>query len=63
MTSLNELCLHEARDGLKNKSFSVKDLIVDHISAMESSRKLNAFITETPERALKSAIELSLIHI
>ena len=57
MTSLNELCLHEARDGLKNKSFSVKDLIVDHISAMESSRKLNAFITETPERALKSAIE------
>ena len=55
MTSLTELCLYEARDGLKNKSFSTKDLILDHIDAMESSRKLNAFITETPEIALKSA--------
>ena len=55
MTSLTELCLYEARDGLKNKSFSTKDLILDHIDAMESSRKLNAFITETPEMALKSA--------
>jgi aspartyl-tRNA(Asn)/glutamyl-tRNA(Gln) amidotransferase subunit A len=55
MTNLTELCLYEARDGLKNKSFSTKDLILDHIDAMESSRKLNAFITETPEIALKSA--------
>ena len=55
MTNLTELCLYEARDGLKDKSFSTKDLILDHIDAMESSRKLNAFITETPEIALKSA--------
>ena len=55
MTNLTELCLYEARDGLKNKSFSTKDLILDHIDAMESSRQLNAFITETPEIALKSA--------
>ena len=49
MTNLNELCLYEARDGLKKKSFSTKDLILDHIDAMESSRSLNAFITETPD--------------
>ena len=55
MTNLNELCLYEARDGLKKKSFSSKDLILDHIDAMESSRSLNAFITETPDLALKSA--------
>ena len=55
MAKLNELCLHEARDGLKNKSFSARELIADHIDVMESSRALNAFITETPEIALKSA--------
>ena len=55
MAKLNELCLHEARDGLKNKSFSSRELITDHIDMMESSRSLNAFITETPETALKSA--------
>jgi aspartyl-tRNA(Asn)/glutamyl-tRNA(Gln) amidotransferase subunit A len=55
MAKLNELCLHEARDGLKNKSFSSRELITDHIDMMESSRSLNAFITETAEIALKSA--------
>ena len=55
MAKLNELCLHEARDGLKNKSFSSRELVTDHIDMMESSRSLNAFITETPEIALKSA--------
>ena len=55
MDKLNELCLHEARDGLKNKSFSSRELVTDHIDMMESSRSLNAFITETPEIALKSA--------
>ena len=55
MADLTNLCLHEARDGLIKKSFSTRDLIIDHIDAMESSRNLNAFITETPELALKSA--------
>jgi aspartyl-tRNA(Asn)/glutamyl-tRNA(Gln) amidotransferase subunit A len=55
MDKLNELCLHEARDGLKNKSFSSRELVTDHIDMMESSRSLNAFITETAEIALKSA--------
>ena len=57
MKKLNELCLHEARDGLLNKDFTSKELVLDHIEAMESSRSLNAFITETPEIAIKSAEE------
>ena len=78
MTKLNEFCLHEAREGLENKNFTSRELVLDHIEAMESSRKLNAFITETPEIAIKSAEKsdinysngsnarlegLSLIHI
>ena len=55
MTKLNEFCLHEAREGLENKNFTSRELVLDHIEAMESSRKLNAFITETPEIAIKSA--------
>ena len=55
MTKLNEFCLYEAREGLENKNFTSKELVLDHIEAMESSRKLNAFITETPEIAIKSA--------
>ena len=57
MKKLTELCLHEAREGLLNKDFTSKELTLDHIEAMESSRLLNAFITETPEIAIKSAEE------
>ena len=60
MKKLTELCLHEAREGLINKDFTSKELTLDHIEAMESSRSLNAFITETPEIAIKSAEESDL---
>ena len=55
MKKLTELCLYEAREGLLNKDFTSKELVLDHINKMESSRSLNAFITETPEIAIKSA--------
>ena len=55
MKNLTELCLYEAREGLLNKDFTSKELVLDHIDKMESSRSLNAFITETPEIAIKSA--------
>jgi len=55
MKKLTELCLYDAREGLLNKDFTSKELVLDHIEAMESSRSLNAFITETPEIAIKSA--------
>ena len=55
MKKLTELCLYDAREGLLNRDFTSKELVLDHIAVMESSRSLNAFITETPEIAIKSA--------
>ncbi len=55
MSELNELTLAEARDGLKAKRFSARELTQVHIAAVEKARALNAFILETPERALAQA--------
>jgi aspartyl-tRNA(Asn)/glutamyl-tRNA(Gln) amidotransferase subunit A len=55
MTTLNELTLAEARDGLKAKAFSATELAQAHLSAMEKARGLNAYIVETPEQALAMA--------
>jgi aspartyl-tRNA(Asn)/glutamyl-tRNA(Gln) amidotransferase subunit A len=52
---LTDLTLAEARDGLRAKDFSARELAAAHIAAMEAARLLNAFITETPERALAMA--------
>jgi aspartyl-tRNA(Asn)/glutamyl-tRNA(Gln) amidotransferase subunit A len=52
---LTDLTLAEARAGLRAKSFSARELTAAHITAMETARPLNAFITETPERALDMA--------
>ncbi|UMY19214.1 Asp-tRNA(Asn)/Glu-tRNA(Gln) amidotransferase subunit GatA [Methylobacterium organophilum] len=55
MTALNELTLAEARDGLKAKTFSARELTQAHIAAVEKARALNAYLVETPERALAMA--------
>ncbi|WP_419952501.1 Asp-tRNA(Asn)/Glu-tRNA(Gln) amidotransferase subunit GatA [Methylobacterium sp.] len=55
MTQINELTLAEARDGLKAKDFSATDLAKAHLAAMEKARGLNAYLLETPERALQMA--------
>ena len=55
MTLLNELTLAEARDGLRAKDFSATDLAKAHIAAIEAARGLNAYLRETPERALDMA--------
>jgi len=55
VSELNELTLAEARDGLKAKRFSARELTQVHIAAVEKARALNAFILETPERALAQA--------
>ncbi len=55
MTALTALSLAEARDGLARKAFSARELAQAHIAAVEAARPLNAFITETPERALEMA--------
>jgi len=55
MTDLTRLTLQAARGGLRARSFSAKELTQAHLAAMERHRALNAFITETPERALAMA--------
>ncbi|TXM75046.1 Asp-tRNA(Asn)/Glu-tRNA(Gln) amidotransferase subunit GatA [Methylobacterium sp. WL103] len=55
MTELNELSLAEARDGLRAKTFSAREIAQAHIDALEKARVLNAYLLETPDRALKMA--------
>ncbi len=57
MSELTSLSLAEARDGLKKKSFSAGELAAAHLTAIEKARVLNAFVLETPERALGMAKE------
>ena len=53
--SLTSLTLAETRDGLARKAFSARELTESYIVAVEAARRLNAFITETPELALAMA--------
>jgi len=57
MPALTEQTLSAARDGLANGDFSAVELTQAHIAAVEAARPLNAFVTETPERALAMAAE------
>ncbi|KQS85994.1 Asp-tRNA(Asn)/Glu-tRNA(Gln) amidotransferase GatCAB subunit A [Methylobacterium fujisawaense] len=51
----NELTLAEARDALKAKRISARELTQAHLDAMAKARVLNAYIRETPDRALAMA--------
>jgi aspartyl-tRNA(Asn)/glutamyl-tRNA(Gln) amidotransferase subunit A len=55
MSDLTKLTLAEARDLLAKGEASSKELTEAHIAAVEAARPLNAFITETPEKALAMA--------
>ncbi len=55
MTSLTHLTIAEALEGMKARKFSATELTEAHIKAVESSRALNAFVTETPEIARAQA--------
>ncbi|HVB17536.1 MAG TPA: amidase family protein, partial [Stellaceae bacterium] len=55
MSALTALTLAEARAGLRTKQFSAREMAEAHVAAVEAARPLNAFITETPERALAMA--------
>jgi aspartyl-tRNA(Asn)/glutamyl-tRNA(Gln) amidotransferase subunit A len=55
VTELTHLTLAEARDGLVKKSFSASELARAHVNAIERARVLNAYVLETPERALAMA--------
>ncbi|MEW5703586.1 MAG: Asp-tRNA(Asn)/Glu-tRNA(Gln) amidotransferase subunit GatA [Pseudomonadota bacterium] len=55
MVRLTDLTIAAAREGLRKKDFSASELVNAHLKAAEAGRGLNAFITETPERALAAA--------
>ncbi len=62
MSALTGLTLAAARDGLRTKKFSAVELTKAHVAAVEAARPLNAFITETPELALKLAQDVGRPH-
>ena len=55
MTGLTGLTLKDALDGLKRRSFSAEELARAHVEAVEAARPLNAYVMETPEKALAMA--------
>ncbi len=56
MTALTDLTLAEARDRLRAKSVSARELTEAHLAAIEAANAvLNAFVLPTPERALAMA--------
>jgi aspartyl-tRNA(Asn)/glutamyl-tRNA(Gln) amidotransferase subunit A len=55
MNDLTTLTLAQARDGLAKKSFSAAELAEAHVEAVAAARALNAYVLETPERAIADA--------
>ena len=55
MTDLTALTLIEARKGLAEKKFTSVELTKAHLEAMAAARALNAYVLETPEKALAMA--------
>ena len=55
MADLTSLTLAEARDALRGKKVSAKELADAHLAEMEKARVLNAYVLETPEHAQKMA--------
>jgi aspartyl-tRNA(Asn)/glutamyl-tRNA(Gln) amidotransferase subunit A len=51
MTALNDLTITGALSGLAKGEFNARELAEAHISAMALQRGLNAFVTETPDKA------------
>jgi aspartyl-tRNA(Asn)/glutamyl-tRNA(Gln) amidotransferase subunit A len=57
MTDLTALTIAEIRDGLSSRAFSAVQLTEAYLAAMEKARALNAYILETPDKALAMATE------
>ncbi len=55
MSDLTSLTLKAARDGLKSKDFSSEEITRAYLEAMEAARPLNAYVLETPDKALEQA--------
>jgi aspartyl-tRNA(Asn)/glutamyl-tRNA(Gln) amidotransferase subunit A len=55
MSALTSLTLKAALDGLESKAFSSEEITKAHVEAVEAARPLNAFVLETPEKAVEMA--------
>ncbi len=55
MSNLTDLTITQAITGLDNKDFTAVELAQSHIDAMAENKSLNAYITETPDIALRQA--------
>ena len=55
MSALTDLSLAGAIAGLAAKDFSARELATAHVEAVAAASTLNAFLVETPERALADA--------
>ncbi|MEZ5840155.1 MAG: Asp-tRNA(Asn)/Glu-tRNA(Gln) amidotransferase subunit GatA [Hyphomicrobiales bacterium] len=55
MTDLTELTIAEARELLIEREITAVELTEAYLAAMEAARGLNAFVLETPEKALDMA--------
>ncbi len=55
MSDLSKFTIAEARDALRAKKLSARELTEAHLKEVAAAKPLNAFITETPEFALKQA--------
>jgi aspartyl-tRNA(Asn)/glutamyl-tRNA(Gln) amidotransferase subunit A len=56
MSNLTDLTLAAARDGLKNRDFSAVEIADAHLTAIEKSADLNAYILTTPDQAREMAV-------
>ncbi|WP_032113805.1 Asp-tRNA(Asn)/Glu-tRNA(Gln) amidotransferase subunit GatA [Candidatus Paracaedibacter symbiosus] len=54
-TTLTDLTLVEARDGLQKKEFSATELTQAFLDNMAKNKHLNAYITQTPDLAIDQA--------
>ncbi len=57
MSELVGLTLKDALDGLRTRAFSSEEITRAHIAAVEEARALNAFVLETPDKAVAMARE------
>lgn len=55
MNDLTQLSLADASAGLAKKEFSAVELTRAYLEAMQAARELNAYVLQTPERALEDA--------
>src|SRR5258707_8149122 len=55
MSDLSSMTLAQARDAIRAKKISSRELTAAFVSAIEKARPLNAFITEAGEKALEMA--------